>query len=397
MKTNSIFRWFSGIALLLGFMTQGVAQTENMGVAEQEDNSTPIYQSFFDDNPEYHQVGMNQTLCGYDIPIYRQGLEGDTVVDGTLYHKLSAIVGRGRKNSVQFWARESEAHDKVWVRLPWDATGEEFLVVDMTLDQGDAFVMDRYAEMITLCDTVWDTVENATIIRYKDTVLSKEISYTVDSVYYLEHPGGMLKHIRLSPQGDRRYTDALEWAWVPGRDCEWKSRHLEFIEGVGSNLGFVYHRLGVSSLDSLWGRLSCRSYESPIDYIVCMERDNAVYYVHPNAECVDCDARLWGEVKSGANERVESMSRYLSVSPNPAAETATLQWDASADSRESMASCNVALYDMQGVRLRSFTTDRWPYTLSVSDLASGAYLLRVVPVEAPADGAWQATVRLMVR
>ena len=128
-----------------------------------------------------------------------------------------------------------------------------------------------------------------------------------------------------------------------------------------------------------------------------MERDNAVYYVHPNAECVDCDARLWGEVKSGANERVESMSRYLSVSPNPAAETATLQWDASADSRESMASCNVALYDMQGVRLRSFTTDRWPYTLSVSDLASGAYLLRVVPVEAPADGAWQATVRLMVR
>ncbi|MDE6113218.1 MAG: T9SS type A sorting domain-containing protein [Bacteroidales bacterium] len=98
-----------------------------------------------------------------------------------------------------------------------------------------------------------------------------------------------------------------------------------------------------------------------------------------------------------ANERVQSMSRYLSVSPNPATETAALQWDAATDRRVSMAACNVTLYDMQGVRLRSCAVDRWPYTLSVSDLAPGAYLLRVVPAETPSDGAWQATVRLMVR
>ncbi len=98
-----------------------------------------------------------------------------------------------------------------------------------------------------------------------------------------------------------------------------------------------------------------------------------------------------------ANERFLSMNRYLSVSPNPAAETATLQWDAATDSRVSMASCNVQLYDIQGVRLRAYTVDSWPYTLSVSDLTPGAYLLRVVPVETPADGVWQATVRLMVR
>lgn len=150
----------------------------------------------------------------------------------------------------------------------------------------------------------------------------------------------------------------------------------------------------------------------PYDYIVCMERNGVAYYEHPNAECVSCTAQsvrfdevIYDEGDPSdtngrmppANERVLSMSRYLSVSPNPAAETATLQWDASTDSRVSMAACNVALYDMQGVRLRSFTADRWPYTLSVSDLAPGAYLLRVVPTDAPAEGAWQATVRLMVR
>ncbi|MDE6112162.1 MAG: T9SS type A sorting domain-containing protein, partial [Bacteroidales bacterium] len=135
-----------------------------------------------------------------------------------------------------------------------------------------------------------------------------------------------------------------------------------------------------------------------------------VYYEHPNVECKDCDAKVFDDwiyepddprepsrPPHPANERVQSMSRYLSVSPNPAAETATLQWDVATDSRVSMAACNILLYDMQGVRLRSFAADRWPYTLSVSDLAPGAYLLRVVPTEAPVEGSWQATVRLMVR
>ncbi|MDE5606875.1 MAG: T9SS type A sorting domain-containing protein [Bacteroidales bacterium] len=379
------------------------------GYADDEPVSepTPIYQSFFEGNPVYNQVGVNQTLCGYDIPIYRHGLEGDTVVDGLLYHKLSVIEGRhSYERCVQFWVRESEAHDKVWVRLPWDATGQEFLVVDMNLEKGDIFVMDRRNETVTLSDTIWDTVEEAIIIRYKDTVITKEICYVVDSVYHLEHPGGMLKHIRLNPQGYDGYTNALEDTWVYGTDCNWRSRHLEFIEGVGSNLGFVYQRLGASYQDSLWGCLSWRSLEAPTDFIVCVERDNIVYYVHPNAECVDCDDNVFAEWNGPdvpdypphpANERVASMSRYLSVSPNPAAATATLQWDAATDSRVSMAACNVMLYDMRGVRLRSFAVDRWPYTLSVSDLAPGAYLLRVTPSEAPADGAWQATVRLMVR
>ncbi len=135
--------------------------------------------------------------------------------------------------------------------------------------------------------------------------------------------------------------------------------------------------------------------EAATDYIICMDRDGDVYYVHPNAECKDCDDRVFDY--QIANERVQSMSRHLLVSPNPAAETATLQWDAATDSRVTMASCRVLLYDMQGVRLRSYTVDSWPYTLSVSDLTPGAYLLRVVPVETPADGVWQATVRLMVR
>ncbi|MDE6112353.1 MAG: T9SS type A sorting domain-containing protein [Bacteroidales bacterium] len=371
------------------------------GSTREEQNG--IYQSFFEGNPVYNQVGKNQTACGYSIPIYQQGLEGDTVVDGLLYHKMSV---RDRLKSVQFWVRESEAHDKVWVRLPWDTSGQDILVVDMTLDKGDNFVMDRKCEMTTLCDTVRDTVGNTVIVRYTytDTVICKETCYVVDSVYYLEHPGGMLKHIRLSPQGYNGYTAALEYAWVYVTDCNWRSRHLEFIEGVGSNLGFVYHRLGASYQDSLWGCLSCESLEAPTDYIVCMERNNAVYYEHPNAECVDCDDNVFAEWNGPgdypttiANERVQSMSRNLLVSPNPAAETATLQWDAATDSRVSMAACNILLYDMQGVRLRSYTTGSWPYTLSVSDLAPGAYLLRVTPAEAPAEGAWQATVRLMVR
>ena len=182
---------------------------------------------------------------------------------------------------------------------------------------------------------------------------------------------------------------------------------MEFIEGVGSNLGFVYHRWRAAYNDSVWGCLSLSNPDAPTDFIICMERDGSVYYEHPNVECVDCDDKIFDEwyyepddprePQRPANERVQSMSRHLLVSPNPAAETTTLQWDAATDSRVSMAACNVMLYNMQGVRLRSYVADRWPYTLNVSDLAPGAYLLRVVPVEAPAEGAWQATVRLMVR
>ena len=388
MKTNSIFRWFSGIALLLGFMTQGVAQTENMGVGEQEDNSTPIYQSFFEGNPMYTQTWgpyEYKWYAGADIKTH--GIEGDTMVGGVLYHKMS-VYGSHWENGwcEQFWVRENATHDKVWVRLPWDDKGRERLVVDMNLKPGDLFP-----------------------IRLEpDTV-----HYEVDTVYYQEHAGGTLKHIRLKPTVDSSWTQALRDAklLLSEMKCDWQSSNLEFIEGVGSNLGFVYYRLGLSEYyeDTLWEplRYHFRTPDfSPNDYVVCVEKDGKAYYKHPNPECVTCtdkrivvtDQVIYDETPTTiANERVQSMSRHLSVSPNPAAETATLQWGASTDSRVSTVSCRILLYDMQGVRLRSFTTDRWPYTLSVSDLASGAYLLRVVPEEAPAEGAWQATVRLMVR
>ena len=384
MKTNSIFRWFSGIALLLGFMTQGVAQTENMGVGEQEDNSDPVYQSFFEGNPVYYQT-WSPYFYKWDggVTIKSHGLEGDTMIDGMQYHKMS-VGGPSTWNNVAtvwFWVRENETHDKVWVCIPGDS--KERLVVDMNLSQGDLFP----------------------IRMEQDTVY-----YKVDSVYYAEHAGGDLKHIRLKPTVDSSWTKALTDADIllSEQGCDWYSHHLEFIEGVGSNLGFMYYRLGQSDID--WRIInSWRKEWALYDYIVCLEKDGKAYYEHPNPECVACtdkfivldDDLVYDEFPplppTIANERELSMSRHLSVSPNPAAETATLQWDAMADSRVSTVACRILLYDMQGVRLRSFAVDRWPYTLSVSDLASGVYLLRVVPEEAPAEGAWQATVRLMVR
>ncbi|MDE5743487.1 MAG: T9SS type A sorting domain-containing protein [Bacteroidales bacterium] len=389
MKTSSIFRLFGGIALLLGFMAQGMAQSED-------------YQSFFDGNPVYTQLwNMYEYKWEAGMTIKKHSLEGDTTVDGISYHILS-VVGAGgeRENdySVRFWVRESEAHDKVWVRLPWDGEGREFLAVDMNLQPGVLFPIG------TPSDTVY---------------------YEVDTVYYMEHVGGNLKHIRLKPTTDSSWMQALyEVGQLPKwRDkCDWRSYHLEFIEGVGSNLGFVYYRLGLfdENEDVLWNPLCPEEYRlcsyrrplMPYDYIVCMERNGAAYYEHPNAECMACtdksvrfDEVIYDEGDPSdtngrmppANERVQSMSRHLQISPNPAAATATLQWDAATDSRVSMAACNILLYDMQGVRLRSYVVDRWPYTLSVSDWTPGAYLLRVTPSEAPADGAWQATVRLMVR
>ncbi|MDE6515857.1 MAG: hypothetical protein K2L03_07455, partial [Bacteroidales bacterium] len=338
--------------MVLGFMTQGMAQSED-------------YQPFFEGNPVYSQVWENRASWGYWIPIKKHGLEGDTVVDGLLYHKLAVTADRAEDE--KFWVRESEAHDKVWVRLPWDTTEEEFLVVDMNLSEGDSFMVDMGIDTIRLCDTTWDTEGNAPVIVCMDTVVYTEICYVVDSVYYLEHPGGVLKHIRLHPQDYHGYTEALEDAGLLGIDCAWRSHHLEFIEGVGTNLGFVYRRLGVPSFrhplfHTLWNPLWEPLYPrndglAPTDYVVCVERDGGVYYVHPNAECMDCDSELFDKWMDGAgdprdpsrprpaNERVQSMSRYLLVSPNPAAETATLQWDAATDSRVSMAACNVMLYD----------------------------------------------------
>ncbi len=409
MKTNVIFRLFSGIALLFGLVAQGayggavvMAQSENTGVDEPEEESTPVYQSFFEGAPVYTQMwGTYDYKWDAGMTIKKHGLEGDTIVDGISYHKMSVVGAGGQLENgyrVQFWVRESEAHDKVWVRLPWDNEGREFLAVDMSLQSGDLFPIGA------LPDTVY---------------------YEVDTVYHMEHAGGSLKHIRLKPTTDSSWTQAFfeigqlpKWRYK----CDWRSYHLEFIEGVGSNLGFVYYRLGLfgENEDALWAPLCssdgyrhyCSANHSlmPYDYIVCMERNGAAYYEHPNAECVSCkdeivifDEVIYDEgpppglLPGPANERVQSMSRHLLVSPNPAAETATLQWDAATDSRVSMASCRVLLYDIQGVRLRAYTVDSWPYTLSVSDLTPGAYLLRVVPVETPADGVWQATVRLMVK
>ncbi|MDE7091728.1 MAG: hypothetical protein K2O53_08425, partial [Bacteroidales bacterium] len=147
MKTNSVFRWFSGIALLLGFMTQGMAQSED-------------YQSFFDGNPSYTQLwDMYDYKWEAGMAIKKHSLEGDTTVDGILYHILS-VVGAGGEMAngynVQFWVRESEAHDKVWVRLPWDSDGREFLAVDMNLKQGDLFPIGKPSDMVYYeVDTVY--------------------------------------------------------------------------------------------------------------------------------------------------------------------------------------------------------------------------------------------------
>ncbi|MDE7150386.1 MAG: hypothetical protein K2O01_08305, partial [Bacteroidales bacterium] len=334
MKTNSIiiFRLSVMMALWFGFMNQNVYAYDGSVV------SNSVYQSFFDGNPVYYQMwDMYDYKWEAGMTVKRHGLEGDTTIDGILYHKMSVVADGEFENGyrVQFWVRESEAHDKVWVRLPWDSEGREFLAVDMNLQPGDLFPVG------TLSDTVY---------------------YEVDTVYYGEHAGGNLKHIRLKPTTDSSWTQALyevgqlpKWRYK----CDWRSYHLEFIESVGSNLGFVYYRLGLfdENKDVLWAPLCprkgyrhyCSAHSSlmPYDYMVCMERNDAAYYEHQNAECVSCadgvvvfDEVIYDEPADPrdppgiANERVRSLSRHLMVSPNPASETATLQWDAAVAVRE---------------------------------------------------------------
>ncbi len=358
-------------------------------------DAPPVYQSFFDGNPVYYQT-WEQYEYKWDggVTIKEHGLEGDTLVDGVLYHKLKvgSAGWRYHQERSDFWVRESECHDKVWVRLPWDAAGRDILVVDMALKEGDLFPVS------TEPDTVY---------------------YEVDSVYYQEHEGGRLKHIRLKPTTDNAWTRALETINKDNYpiDGDWQSRHLEFIEGVGSNLGFAYPRLGlfkrVDSLfrpfernDSLWLPLKGWYKGDNIlylyDYIVCMERGGTSFYTHPDLEMVKCtDAYMLMEYVCydewpidpiiPANESVRSLSRYLRVSPNPAQARVALQW---ASEAPVAGVCRIELYTLQGVRLRSFTTDSWPYTLHVSDMPHGTYMLRVSPEDASA--AWQATARVVV-
>lgn len=361
------------------------SQTKTMSAPPQQQTT---YQSFFEGNPVYYQTwNMYDYKWEGGATIKGHGLEGDTTVNGLVYHKMN-VGGTGTYHDMpEFWVRENERHDKVWVRLPWDAEGRDILVVDMNLKEGDLF------PVITSPDTVY---------------------YEVDSVYYQEHDGGQLKHIRLKPTTDNAWTRALETVYDYASDysygyrgaCDWHSRHLEFIEGVGSNLGFVYSRLGLAEQgDALWMPLKGR-YESGVsdmlylyDYIVCMERGDTSFYTHPNLDCVTCtDKYIWIEEVifdeppiQPANESIRSLSRYLRLSPNPAHDRVVLQWAAESPVE---GACRIELYTLQGLQLRAFTTDSWPYALTVSDLPHGTYMLRVSPKDASA--AWQATVRLVV-
>lgn len=386
MKTKILFRSYRYMVLfILSFLLRPYVQgNKNLACRSSVSTfSTPktsgdtaqVYQSFFDGNPVYVTT---RARMREEMTVEKHGLEGDTVVDGQLYHKMS-VVYDGWEDSVQFWVRESVTHDKVWVRMPWDSTGLEVLVVDLNLKERDSFQMYGYGE--------WD----------RDSFSYVPCHYIVDKVYYQEHPGGRLKHVRLKPLGYKGYTERL--SILSSETCAWRSRHLEFIEGVGSNLGFVYGRIGMvlGSDDPLWGILyPYRPISSLYDYIICMEKDSAVYYEHPNMECVDCDAEyfdeFWSELDIGgpiSNESVHSMSRYLRLSPNPAREEVSLRWTAESPVG---GACRIELYTMQGVKLCTFSTDSWPYTLPVADLPVGTYVLRVAPKDASAT--WQATVRL---
>ncbi len=382
--SSGVVVWCVGMIFLLGSyvgLPDGNVYASNVLPAT---DTVQTYQSFFDDNPVYTQVWSNGCADGLCPYVKRHGLLGDTLVDGVRYHIL-AIPGEDKlwwggdrlnPNYIDgvYWARESENHDKVWVRMPWDSAGRETLVVDMNLKKGD------------------------TVQMYD----SGSPNYVVDTVYYKDHPGGRLKHIRLKPQSScHAWTEALEKASL-GSSCDWKARHLEFIEGVGTNLGFIYRRIRGEDLSwakyyyDWWGPMIW--YEEPellADYVICVDKDSAAYYEHGNMECVDCytgsfEQDFW-DYDPYANESVRSLSRYLRVSPNPAQARVALQW---ASEAPVAGVCRIELYTLQGVRLRSFTTDSWPYTLHVSDMPHGTYMLRVSPEDASA--AWQATARVVV-
>lgn len=392
MKTNGSKRAFLLLGCIWAVLVWDGQAALRAGLASGTDtlaiNDTMWnYQSFFEGNPVYYQTWEN--IYHADAAgglIKKHGLEGDTLVDGLLYHRMS-VKGYWENDSVQFWVRENEAHDKVWVRMPWDSAGQEVLVVDMSLKERDSFAMYGYGEWVR----DGDSLSYCPGIAY----------YVVDAVYYQDHPGGKLKHIRLKPLEYDAYTHILQTTPVKHGRCAWRSRHLEFIEGVGSNLGFVYGRNGMvlGAKDPLWGPLFPLWEASSgvlLDYIVCMERDSVVYYEHPNTECVDCGDKvlvqwIYEPPIQPSNESIRSMSRYLRLSPNPARDRVVLQWTAESSVD---GACHIELYTLQGLKLRAFTTDSWPYTLTVSDLPHGAYMLRVSPKDASA--AWQATVRLVV-
>ncbi|MDE6112806.1 MAG: hypothetical protein K2G46_05295, partial [Bacteroidales bacterium] len=77
-----------------------MAQSENTAADDPEDNSTPIYQSFFDGNPVYYQT-WSPYWYKWDggVTIKSHGLEGDTMIEGMQYHKMS-VGGPSKWNNM---------------------------------------------------------------------------------------------------------------------------------------------------------------------------------------------------------------------------------------------------------------------------------------------------------
>lgn len=381
------------------------------------------YQSFFAHQPRYIQaLDPFSYKCyeGLDIVDFVR-IYNPVMVDSIYYYQL--YYPKPLPNGHRYvWVRENATHDKVWVRLPWDTTGNETLVVNLNLEVGDLF------PMCTSPDTIY---------------------YKVDSVYYVWSPkyydrtqgiydSLLLKHIRLSPITNNSWTEALEKAnplgyliWSCGGpemdgglvpfQTEWSSRHLEFIEKVGCNLGFLYRRLGLT--DTAWAAL--REDYGPIDspseyydekdgvwktkppmlYDFMLYADDTLYcdfYRFPNdeyglrdnlRELIHFNDVPYTEPPTNpiSNENKLNLSRYLHVSPNPAHSQTTLQWEAKAPIQ---GPCRISLYTLQGLEIRTFTANQWPYTLNVSDLPAGTYILRVTPTDA--SSAEQVVVRLIV-
>ncbi|MEG2178744.1 MAG: T9SS type A sorting domain-containing protein, partial [Bacteroidales bacterium] len=277
---------------------------------------TTIYESVFGKfSTKYSLVGGSSSAMA---PPQEWEYSKDSTIDSLVYKQFS----RGGYPGYDYYVRESQDHSKVYCRGSYSSIiDEEKLVMDLNMKIGDIFSYVKYD-------------------GFKDTSF-----FMVDSIFLKNEK----KHILLNPIKNTRLIN---------RDEIWDTivdTHLEFIEGIGSNMIGVF--------------LPATRFTN-YPYLLCVYKDSVLSF--QNKSNFDCDHFL--EIKGGSIESSSAPQFHFTLIPNPAHTQVTLKIETPIPSYQNVS---IDILDIQGRPLHRQSLYTNSTILDLSKFKAGMYIFKL--------------------
>lgn len=213
------------------------------------------------------------------------------------------------------YLREDIVSGRLYGRYSTLEADDEYLICDMSLSVGDTFVIPG---------GIWGPDGDKHMV--------------VDSVNYVS--GKKVVYLTLDKTNDC-FFGAYNLQYMANYNIS-----LRFMEGVGPMFGIC--------------PTSLFSFENDMGLLLCLQKDDSLYYMtHETLGCAQFGASV-----------PEYPQHFIQVYPNPAFEQITLKFSTNEEIHGS-----VMLRDMTGRVCRLFTVTQNIYSLDVSSLPQGMYML----------------------